>query len=170
MQAKVSCSASGRNFTNGSLLPCRNQQQPAAELQRSSSVRLPDLQCSLLAVEWCNPQRLAVANRDLTKVAAQGARKASGISILRTSSLHASRDLEAQLAQPLGSWNPRDIDWRFVIGAQHYGTAFTTLAILIALIVVHWTLTATQRVFFVYDASISYTSHHDTGSHAQALV
>ena len=76
--------------------------------------------------------------------------------------MHYSRDLEAALAEPLGSWKFRDIDWKFVFGAQHYGTAVTTLAILIALVVVHWTLNATQRVFFLYDATISYVSHGDT--------
>ena len=82
--------------------------------------------------------------------------------MLRMSSIRMSRDLEAQLAEPLGSWKLRDIDWRFVFSAQHYGTAVTTLAILIALIVIHWTLSATERKFFLYDASISYISHGDT--------
>ena len=86
----------------------------------------------------------------------------AGRGALQVSSMHTSRDLEAALAEPLGSWRVRDIDWKYVLGAQHYGTALTTLAILIALIVVHWTLEATQRVFFLYDAAISYVSHGDT--------
>ena len=82
--------------------------------------------------------------------------------MLRMTSLRMSRDLEAQLAEPLGTWKLGDIDWKFVFGAQHYGTAVVTLAILIALCVVHWTLSSTQRVFFLYDSSISYISHGDT--------
>lgn len=86
----------------------------------------------------------------------------SGMSILRSSSFPAGRDLNTILAEPHGSWKIRDVDWRFVFAAQHYGTAVVTLAILIALVVVHWTLSSTQRKFFIYDASISYISHGDT--------
>lgn len=90
-------------------------------------------------------------------------REGSGLSALRLStSLHTSRELESRLAESYSGWHVKDIDWRFVLSAQHYGTAITTLAILIALIVVHWTLPATKRVFFVYDTSISYISHGDT--------
>ncbi|KAK9810660.1 hypothetical protein WJX73_008067 [Symbiochloris irregularis] len=86
---------------------------------------------------------------------------ASGITHLRMSAGH-SRDLESQLTLPLGSWRLQDIDWGFVFKSQHYGTPLTTIAILIALLVVHWTLTPSKRVFFLYDASISYISHGDT--------
>ena len=89
-------------------------------------------------------------------------RVTSGFSHLRMSGMRMSRDLEAALSEPLGSWKFKDIDWKFVFEAQHYGTAVTTLAILVALCVVHWTLSATSRVYFVYDASISYVSPGDT--------
>ena len=49
-----------------------------------------------------------------------------------------------------------------VFAAQHYGTAVTTVAILVALCIVHWTLNPNKRVFFLYDASISYISKGDT--------
>ena len=49
-----------------------------------------------------------------------------------------------------------------VFAAQHYGTAVTTVGILIALCLVHWLLNPSKRVFFLYDTSISYVSQGDT--------
>ena len=46
-----------------------------------------------------------------------------------------------------GSWKLRDIDWKFCIRAQHYGTAFFGLFIIIALGLIHWTVKPASRPF-----------------------
>ena len=53
------------------------------------------------------------------------------------------------------SWRLKDVDLNFVVTAQHYGTAIYAVAIIVALAVVHYSLEPKQRVFFVYDATIS---------------
>ena len=55
------------------------------------------------------------------------------------------------------SWHFKDIDLKFVITAQHYGTAIYAVAIIVALIIVHKVMEPRQRTFFVYDATISCT-------------
>ncbi len=69
-----------------------------------------------------------------------------------------------------GSWRMRDIDWRFAFRAQHYGTPFFTLFIVIALGVIHYTGHSRHRPFFLYDASISYISGGDTVPAAVAVI
>ena len=69
-----------------------------------------------------------------------------------------------------GSWNLRDIDWKFCFRAQHYGTAFFAILIIIALGVVHWCARPRERPFFLYDASISYISGGDTVPAAAAVL
>lgn len=70
-----------------------------------------------------------------------------------------------------GSWHVRDIDWRFAITAQHYGTLIFTLGIVIALGILHWRGGPKHRPVFLYDASISYISAGDTvPASAAALV
>jgi phosphatidate phosphatase len=61
-----------------------------------------------------------------------------------------------------GSWNPFKIDWGFVIRSQHYGMPLFTIGYIIILGVVHWVSNARQRPFYLYDASISYSSGGDT--------
>ena len=69
-----------------------------------------------------------------------------------------------------GSWRIRDIDWGFCFRAQHYGTAFFALIIIIALGIIHWTSEPRHRPFFLYDASISYISGGDTVPAAAAVL
>ena len=71
-------------------------------------------------------------------------------------SFHLDGDLAGSNLQPLEeSWSWRDIDLKFICAAQHYGTAVYAIGIVIALGVVHHIMEPRQRVFFVYDASIS---------------
>lgn len=72
-------------------------------------------------------------------------------------------------AQP-GSWAISDIDWRFAFRAQHYGTLFFALFIVITLAIIHYTCHPRHRPFFLYDASISYISGGDTVPAAVAVV
>lgn len=46
-----------------------------------------------------------------------------------------------------GSWKLRDIDWKFCFRAQHYGTAFFGLFIIIALGLIHWLVKPASRPF-----------------------
>ena len=69
-----------------------------------------------------------------------------------------------------GSWRVRDINWSFAFRAQHYGTAFFSLFILIALALVHYLGQPKRRPFFLYDASISYVSGGDTVPAAVAVL
>ena len=69
-----------------------------------------------------------------------------------------------------GSWCLRDIDWRFAFAAQHYGTLFFTLFIVIALAILHWRGGPRHRPVFLYDASISYISGGDTVPAAVAIL
>ena len=46
-----------------------------------------------------------------------------------------------------GSWKLRDIDWKFCFKAQHYGTAFFGLFIIIALGLIHWLVKPASRPF-----------------------
>ncbi|KAL3150399.1 hypothetical protein ABBQ32_000237 [Trebouxia sp. C0010 RCD-2024] len=77
---------------------------------------------------------------------------------------------ERQGTAASGSWRPRDIDWKFCFRAQHYGTPFFALFIILALAVIHWTAKPRSRPFFLYDASISYTSGGDTVPAAAAVL
>ena len=69
-----------------------------------------------------------------------------------------------------GSWRVKDIDWRFAITSQHYGTLIFTLGIVIALGILHWRGGPKHRPVFLYDASISYTSGGDTVPAAVAAL
>ena len=69
-----------------------------------------------------------------------------------------------------GSWRLQDIDWTFCFQAQHYGTAFLAVFIILALAIIHWTAHPAQRPFFLYDASISYVSLHGDIVPAAAAV
>ena len=70
-----------------------------------------------------------------------------------------------------GSWRIKDIDWSVCFKAQHYGTAFFAVFVLIALAIIHWTAHPAQQPFFLYDASISYlSSHGDTVPAAAAVL
>ena len=69
-----------------------------------------------------------------------------------------------------GSWKIRDIHWRFVFRAQHYGTLFFTLFIVIALGALHWRARPRSRPFFLYDASVSYESFGNTVPSAVAVL
>ena len=69
-----------------------------------------------------------------------------------------------------GSWRIRDIDWKFCFKAQHYGTAFFAVLIIIALGIIHWTAHPRSRPFFLYDSSISLKSAGDTVPSAAAVL
>ena len=69
-----------------------------------------------------------------------------------------------------GSWRIRDIHWSFVFRAQHYGTLFFTLFIVIALAALHWRGRPRNRPYFLYDASISYQSFGNTVPAAVAIL
>ncbi|KAL3141624.1 hypothetical protein ABBQ32_004861 [Trebouxia sp. C0010 RCD-2024] len=69
-----------------------------------------------------------------------------------------------------GSWKVRDIHWGFVFRAQHYGTLFFTLFIVIALASLHWRGKPRNRGYFLYDPSISYQSAGNTVPSAVAIL
>lgn len=69
-----------------------------------------------------------------------------------------------------GSWKVRDIHWGFVFRAQHYGTLFFTMFIVIALACLHWRGRPRNRGYFLYDPSISYQSAGDTVPSAVAIL
>ena len=86
-----------------------------------------------------------------------------------------SRRLELSSSQTTSvradsSWRLQDIDWRFCFRAQHYGTAFFAVFIVITLGIVHWAAHPAQRPFFLYDVSISYVSPHGDTVPAAAAV
>ena len=65
-------------------------------------------------------------------------------------SLEASLGLahtERQGTAASGSWKLRDIDWKFCFRAQHYGTAFFGIFIILALGLIHWTVKPASRPF-----------------------
>jgi membrane-associated phospholipid phosphatase len=55
-------------------------------------------------------------------------------------------------------WRLKDIDWKFVFTAQHYGTIIWGILIAISLAISHWVQKPAIRPFLNYDASISYTN------------
>ena len=61
-----------------------------------------------------------------------------------------------------GSWRVKDIDWSFAFRAQHFGSAFFAVFIIVALGLVHYLGKPKHRPFFLYDASIGYISGGDT--------
>lgn len=98
---------------------------------------------------------------------------AAGFSRASRSSLETSLSLvhaERQGSASSGSWKVQDINWNFAFRTQHYGTAFFSLFILIALALVHYLGQPKHRPFFLYDASISYISGGDTVPSAVAVL
>ena len=61
---------------------------------------------------------------------------------------------ERQGTAASGSWRPRDIDWKFCFRAQHYGTPFFALFIILALAVIHWTAKPRSRPFCKQPAAL----------------
>jgi len=59
-------------------------------------------------------------------------------------------------------WHIRDIDWRFVIRSQLWGTALITIIPVVMLGVIHWAIKPRTRPYAIYDATISYPNRSDT--------